>query len=229
MEHKAIYELLAEAVGEDSVTFVEDAVEPYVEIAPAKIAEAARLLRDDERLLFDQLMCLSGIDWDGYDEEGKGKSVAILGYTEDGQPETGDHVATGDLGVAYHLYSHRRRHKFTLRLKVPRDAAEVPSVGEIWATARWHEREAWDLLGIRFTGHPDLRRILLEDHWQGHPLRKDYVMPDRWDSVPLDGKPLAVNPFAPLTPPEPPADAPAGPAPDTTGNAPADGDAPAEG
>ena len=64
------------------------------------------------------------LDWDGLDEAGKGKSVNILGYADDGQPEKSDRVATGDLGVAYHLYSHALRHKFTLRVRVPRDAAD---------------------------------------------------------------------------------------------------------
>ena len=147
-------------------------------------------------------MCLTGIDWDGYDEAGKGKSVAILGYDGLGQPETSDRTADGDLGVAYHLYSHAQRHKFTLRVRIPRAVAEVPSVAHVWPTAAWHEREAWDLVGIRFSGHPDLRRMLLDEAWEGHPLRKDYVMPSKWAGVPMDGKPYADNPFPT---PEPPA------------------------
>jgi len=153
------------------------------------------ILRDEESLDFNQLMCLSGIDWDGLDENGKGKSVAILGYLPDGTPEASDRVGDGDFGVAYDLYSHSHNHKFTLRVRVPRDNAVVPTVTGAWLTASWHEREAWDLLGIRFDGHPDLRRILLEEHWVGHPLRKDYVMPASWDNVPLNGKALDGNPF----------------------------------
>jgi NADH:ubiquinone oxidoreductase subunit C len=150
-------------------------------------------------------MCLSGIDWDGYDEQGKGKSVAILGYQEDGTPETSDRVAEGDLGVVYNLFSHGQRHKFTLRVRVPRSAAAVPTVSHLWATAEWHEREAWDLVGIRFTGHQDLRRILLDEAWEGHPLRKDYQMPGAWDGVPLAGRPLSDKPQSPgasATPPD---------------------------
>jgi NADH-quinone oxidoreductase subunit C len=201
MEFTAICALLNEQLGDDVVQPHADDVEPWAELAPQKIDAAARLLRDLPELDFDQLMCLSGIDWDGFDENGKGKSVAILGYTADGQPETSDRVADGDLGVAYHLYSHRHRHKFTLRVRRARDAASLPSVAAIWPTGAWHEREAWDLVGIRFSGHPDLRRILLEETWVGHPLRKDYQMPDQWDAAPLTGRPYSVNPHQKPTPP----------------------------
>ena len=215
MEQKAIYELLAGKIGEAALGFNDEGVEPYAEVAPEKIAEAALFLRDDPKLAFNQLMCLSGIDWDGYDEAGKGKSVKILGYTDAGKAETSDRVGEGDLGVAYSLYSHELKHKFTLRVRVSRQKASVPTVINAWTTAGWHEREAWDLLGIRFEGHPDLRRMLMEEHWVGHPLRKDYQMPEQWDQVPLEGKNLAANPFTPT-------EAPA------TGQAPGD-DAPAEG
>ncbi len=212
MEQNAIYELLAGHLGEGALAWHEDAVEPWAEIAPERIADACLFLRDDERLDFNQLMCLSGIDWDGYDENGKGKSVAILGYTDEGQPETTDRTADGDLGVAYHLYSHAQRHKFTLRVRVAREVAEVPTVSHVWPTAAWHEREAWDLVGIRFAGHPDLRRMLLDEAWEGHPLRKDYVMPAMWEGVPMEGRPLAKNPF-PATEPATGDDGPGGPTP----------------
>jgi NADH-quinone oxidoreductase subunit C len=196
--------LLVAELGEGVLESHDHPIEPWVAVPPAQIDTVARKLRDLPALDFDQLMCLSGIDWDGYDENGKGKSVAILGYTEDGKPETSDRTADGDLGVAYHLYSHRHDHKFTLQVRVPRAEPVLPSVAEIWPTAAWHEREAWDLVGIRFRGHPDLRRILLEEHWVGHPLQKDYQMPDQWDEVPLEGKPYSVNPHpkAPETPPD---------------------------
>jgi len=202
MEANAIYELLAEHLGEAALGFDAEAIDPVADIAPEKIADACAFLRDDPRLAFDMLMCLSGIDWDGYDENGKGKSVAILGYTDLGAPETSDRVGEGDFGVAYNLYSHTEKHKFTLRVRVPRDVAAVPTVSHLWQTANWHEREAWDLVGITFTGHPDLRRMLLEDSWVGHPLRKDYQMPDQWESVPLRGRDYAKNPFPPSTPVE---------------------------
>jgi len=220
MEMKAIYDLLAEHLGAGALGFMDEGIEAHADIDPARIVDAATFLRDDERLLFNQLMCLSGIDWDGYDENGKGKSVAILGYSDEGQPETSDRVAEGDFGVAYHLYSHSLKHKFTLRVRVPRDVAKLPSVTGVWSTAGWHEREAWDMLGIRFEGHPDLRRMLLDEDWEGHPLRKDYQMPAMYGIVPMDGKPLNKNPFSPDEIAKPPVREEQPPAPD---------DAPTEG
>lgn len=210
MEPKAIFDLLAAHLGEGATEFLENDIEPWACVSTDRIADACAFLRDDPRLEFNQLMCLSGIDWDGYDENGKGKSVAILGYNDDGTPEESDRVAEGEFGVAYHLYSHNQRHKFTLRVRVARDAVAVPTVSGIWSTASWHEREAWDLLGIRFTGHPDLRRMLLPEDWEGHPLRKDYRMPDQWSEVPLKGQPYSDNPFTPDTPDAPATDTPAG-------------------
>ncbi len=208
MEQKAIYDLLAETLADGALGFDDEGVDPVADVAPDRIADACLFLRDDERLRFDQLMCLTGLDWDGYDENGKGKSVAILGYDVEGRPETGDgRVAEGDLGVVYNLYSHSQRHKFTLRVRVPRGEATVPTVSGIWSTAAWHEREAWDLVGIRFAGHKDLRRILLEENWEGHPLRKDYRMPDQWENVPLAGKDICANPF--VSPDTTTADSPA--------------------
>ncbi len=213
MEPAAIHQLLVEKFGDAVTGWHADGPEPYAEIAPARIADVALFLRDDPRTAFELLMCLSGLDWDGLDASGKGKSVAILGYRSDGEPETSDRTATADLGVAYHLYSYAQRHKFTLRARVPRAAPELPTVSGVWPTAAWHEREAWDLLGIVFTGHPDLRRILLEDGWVGHPLRKDYVMPSEWEGVPMKGQPYAVSTARPVLPPPTPKPAPpAGPA-----------------
>lgn len=190
MEATAIHALLQERFGDAVLDYV-DSHDKGSKVDPARIAEICRVLRDDEALAFETLMCLSGIDWDGYDESGKGKSIGILGYDESGQPETDDRVATGDLGLAYALYSHRHGHKYCLFVTLPREGVEVPSVAGVWPTGGWHEREAFDLVGMRFSGHPDHRRILLDDGWEGHPLRKDYVMPVLWEGVPLNGQPYA--------------------------------------
>jgi NADH-quinone oxidoreductase subunit C len=190
MEATAIHALLQSRFGDAVLDYV-DSYEKGSLVAAGRVGEIATFLRDDAALGFESLMSLAGLDWDGYDATGKGKSVDILGYDELGRPETSDRVGEGDLGVAYALYSPRLGHKHTLFVRVPRAAPEVASVAAVWPTAEWHEREAWDLVGIRFAGHPDLRRILLDDAWEGHPLRKDYAMPGAWQGVPLDGRDYA--------------------------------------
>jgi NADH-quinone oxidoreductase subunit C len=78
------------------------------------------------------------------------------------------------IDVIYHLFSYTHRHVFIVKAQLDRGAPAVPSVEGVWKAADWLEREQFDLLGVQFTGHPDLRRILLPDDWVGHPLRKDY-------------------------------------------------------
>ena len=93
--------------------------------------------------------------------------------------ETLNWIAAVDLGAqlesVYHVYSWRTNTYLELHVAVPRAKAEVDTVTDVWPAADWHEREAWDMMGIRYVGHPDLRRILLKDDFVGHPLRKDYV------------------------------------------------------
>ena len=132
----------------------EGVLDPYIKISPSDIREVASYLRDDHELSFDFLMCLSGVDY--------GK---------------------GTLGVVYHLFSMTKRHKITMKVEVPVDHAEVPSVESLWPAANWHEREAYDMFGILFTGHSDLRRILLPDDWEGYPLRKDYKVPEFYQGM----------------------------------------------
>ena len=98
-------------------------------------------------LFFDMLSCISAID-NGPD--------------------------AGTMEVVYNLYSIPFNHHVALKVVVPRDLPEADSVQDIWKTANWHEREAYDMFGIKFRGHPDLRRILLPADWEGYPLRKDY-------------------------------------------------------
>jgi NADH-quinone oxidoreductase subunit C len=128
---------------------VDGVIDPFARIAPDKIKEVSLFMRDDDRLAFDSLMCLSGVDYAG-----------------------------GKLGVVYNLASMKLGHKFTLKVDVPIDKPNVQSVEAVWRTANWHEREAFDMVGVIFDGHPDLRRILLPDDWEGFPLRKDYKVPE---------------------------------------------------
>lgn len=95
-----------------------------------------------------------------------------------------DYVADGKMAVIYDLWSFDHNHRFAVKVFCPRDTPSVPSVADLWPAADWHEREAYDLLGIDFPGHPDLRRILCADDWVGHPLRKDYVFPREYHGIP---------------------------------------------
>lgn len=127
--------------------------ELYVSVPVGKLIEVCRFLRFDPSLAFDFLSFLTSIDWKDRFE------------------------------VVYYLVSTLHRHKLVLKVPVTdRDHPEVPTATSIWAAADWQEREVYDLMGIRFAGHYNLRRILLPDDWEGHPLRKDYVQkPDRLD------------------------------------------------
>jgi NADH-quinone oxidoreductase subunit C len=89
----------------------------------------------------------------------------------------------GQIEVIYTLYSIPKHVTVHLKVVAERDKAEIPSVSSIWKTADWHEREAFDLVGVQFVNHPNLIRILLPTDWEGHPLRKDYVEQERYHGI----------------------------------------------
>lgn len=150
MEAAEVIRRLKEAFGEAITGENPEAVDPYVQVTPAAVIDIAAFLRDTAELEFDFLMAVTGIDLMGLEE------------------------GVDDLRVEYHFFSYRHLHTIVIRTEVPRDEPVVPSLSDLYPTADWNEREAWDLLGIRFEGHPDLRRILLPEEWEGHPLRKDW-------------------------------------------------------
>ncbi len=166
-----IYKILKEKYPESTGDLITgQPVEEFISIAPLKISEICLFLRDNEELLFDNLMNLSGVD----DANGENK-----------KDETGANtIEGGTLGVFYHLESTKLRHKLTIKAAAPRENPEVASVAEIWYCANWHEREAFDLYGINFLNHPDLRRILMPYDWDaGYPLRKDYKNPEFYQGM----------------------------------------------
>lgn len=159
----------------DSITGVTLAgPELSVTVEPARLVEICKFLRDDPRLKFEMLNDLAAVDY----LEPDTKKAPKAGF----EPH---------LEVVYHLSSFSfPGRRFTLKVLLPRwkndqpgELPELPSVASIWKTADWHEREAYDLLGIRFGGHPDLRRILLADDWVGYPLRKDYEFPLEYHGI----------------------------------------------
>ena len=185
MDAKAIHEALAARFGEAIVGATLEAASPFVVVAADKLLEVAAFCKADPALAFDNLMCLSGVD-----------------YPRETPPR---------MEVVYHLLSYRHLHTFALKVQLPRESPAVASVESVWGVANWHEREAWDLFGIMFTGHSDLRRILLPDDWQGHPLRKDWQDPEYYNGLHvkptaqmmervLIGEPIGVGPFD-FTPP----------------------------
>jgi NADH-quinone oxidoreductase subunit C len=150
-----IHARVKERFGEPVLEFEESAPNPSIKLAPETVAEVGQYLKNEPELQFNYLMCLSGVDY------GAGKN----------------------LGVVYHLQSMILMHQIVLKVELPRESPSLPSVALLWRTADWHEREAYDLFGIRFEGHPDLRRIFLPDDWEGHPLRKDYVVQEFYQDI----------------------------------------------
>lgn len=146
MDINGIYNLLKSAFDEGILELKTDIpIEPFIVIDANKINAVSYFLRDEKSLQFDFLNCLSGVDLD-----------------------------SDNLAVVYHMFSFVHKHKLKLKVIVPKSNPVVKTVSDVWATAEWHEREAYDLFGIIFEGNPDLRRILLPEDWEGHPLRKDY-------------------------------------------------------
>ena len=125
----------------------ENATPHAVIIDKQDLLGVARHLQQNPTTYFDMLSCVTGID-------------------------NGTDAAT--MEIAYNLYSIPYNHHLMIRVVLPRDKPEIESVSHIWKTADWHEREVFDMYGIQFLHHPDLRRILMPADWVGHPLRKDY-------------------------------------------------------
>jgi NADH-quinone oxidoreductase subunit C len=154
MQAKEIYEILKTEFGDSILSFNDAAAgDPFIEIQSDKILEIGLFARDNENLLFDYLASITGMD------------------------------LVDKLCVVYHLYSVSLNHRIAIKLYVPKDNTKVPTVEKCWRTADWHEREAWDLIGIEFTGHHNLIRILCPYDWEGHALRKDYVAPEYYHGI----------------------------------------------
>ena len=150
----------ADAVIDEQIT----GLQPALIINPDQIAEVCLELRDNELTYFDFLSCLTGVDYG---------------------------VEENKFAVVYHLASIPFKTQLTLKVIKDHDRSSsvlpsFKSVSAVWKTAEWHEREAFDLLGLFFDGNPDLRRILLPDDWEGYPLRKDYVAAEEYKGIKIN-------------------------------------------
>jgi NADH-quinone oxidoreductase subunit C len=155
VSYKDIYDKIQQKFPDAVASRVEGVGDPYLVIKREKFIDVCRYLKTDPEMNFDYLSCVSGVD------------------------------DTQTFWSVYHLYSIPKNHNCILKVDCTKDDPWVPSVVSIWPTANWHEREAYDLYGIRYEGHPDLRRILLPEDWEGHPLRKDYDFPEEYQGIPL--------------------------------------------
>ena len=158
-------------------------------------AEVAAFLRDDAELALDYLSNLTGVDWPDKEIAEKVKVPKQVTKTVDGVEqtveelveETRKRVEPGYLEVVYHLYSMAKKHgPVIVRMRTANrtDDVTLPSMTPIWRGAEFQEREVFDLYGVVFAGHPDLRRILMWDEFKDHPMRKDYVDPDDYEYEP---------------------------------------------
>jgi NADH-quinone oxidoreductase subunit C len=157
--------------------------------------QVALFLRDDAELALDYLSNATGVDWPDREIVEKVKVTRQVTKTVDGVEQTVDevaeetrkHVEVGYLEAVYHLYSMAKRHgPVVIRMRTVNrsDRVDMPSLTPVWRAAELQEREIFDLYGIVFNGHPDLRRILMWDGFKDHPMRRDYVEPDDYEYEP---------------------------------------------
>lgn len=153
-----------------------------IHVARERIVEVARTLRDAPELAFDMLADVTAVDYLGQ-PDGFCNTLEVWDANRGLMrrlPQSRRRVNAPERGpeprfaVVYHLLSVKHGHRLRIKCRVPENDPVIPSVTPVWAGANWLERECWDLYGIRFDGHPDLRRIYLYEEFVGHPLRKDY-------------------------------------------------------
>jgi len=155
MTFEEIQQRLAAKFGERIGPLAPANKDPFLVVPPADVVGICRFLKDEPDLAFDCLMNLSTVDW----------------------------PKKNQIEVVYHLWSYQKRHSFILKAQLDRAKPEIASVEPVWKAADWLEREQYDLMGVTFTGHPDLRRIMMPDDWVGHPLRKDYKEEGQWHNI----------------------------------------------
>ncbi|KAA3632381.1 MAG: NADH-quinone oxidoreductase subunit C [Proteobacteria bacterium] len=156
-------EIVGEVCGEVLQSIVVARGETTVEIAPEHVIDTLKTLRDHADLAFEQLVDVCGVDYTTYG-------------TDSQAPEAATTVAAPHLAVVYHLLSLTHNHRIRVRARLDPERPVVDSVVDLWPVANWFEREAFDLFGVVFQGHPDLRRLLTDYGFIGHPFRKDFPL-----------------------------------------------------
>ena len=157
-----------------------------VTIRPENLLEVARFLKEDPSLQMNFLMDLTAVDYLTFEKQTQPQGAFVSSGIRLRQPmNVLDEApwpgrAAGDrFEVVYHFFSLSFRHRLRVKVPVQERQAEVDSLTPLWASADWFEREVWDMYGIRFRGHPSLKRILMYESFEGHPLRKDYPVNKR--------------------------------------------------
>jgi NADH-quinone oxidoreductase subunit C len=156
MKPVQIVELLRSKLGSAITESFPQDKHPRVHTTAEQWRRVAEFLRSEPSLAFDWLGCITAVDY----------------------------VADNQLCAVYDLYSMTHKEWFAVKVFVDRNKPSIPSVMDLWSAADWHEREAYDMMGIVFPGHKDLRRILLPEDWVGYPLRKDYQFPREYHGIP---------------------------------------------
>ena len=156
-ESAAAYSIIHEKFGSAISALDANETMPFFEVIDtSQWTEIALFMRDHPKLKFNYMACLTGVDYPTEEKLGiicNFESLALF------------------------------NHKLAVKVKCARDGGSIPSVACVWHTANWHEREAYDMFGMTFTGHPELRRILCPDDWEGYPLRKDYKVQDQYHGI----------------------------------------------
>jgi NADH-quinone oxidoreductase subunit C len=194
-EIKAAIEVAVPGAGVEIVSNPSASGQHSLLIAHSHALQVAQFLRDDSELALDYLSNVSGVDYLDKEISEKVKVTRTVTRNVDGVDqqveetvdETRKRVEPGYLEAVYHLFSVAKKHgPVIIRMRTANrtDRVEMPSLTPIWRGAELQEREVFDLYGVVFTGHPDLRRLLMWDEFKDHPMRKDYIEPDDFEYEP---------------------------------------------
>ncbi len=162
MKADEIHERVAQQFPDKISGFNGAAKDPYFQVGPEVIVDVCRYLRDEGDVKFDILSDLTALD---FPKENK-------------------------IQIVYHPYSYTPKNQIVLKVDLSRDDPRIATVEKVWKVANWLEREVFDLFGVFFEAHSDLRRILLPEDWVGYPLRKDYVEQEEYDGISTEREPL---------------------------------------